>query len=110
MEISERIEDNCAILVTWDPPANTDQSDINHYIVNVTSQNIPAFYVSSAIAILRVPNCRDDIRIQVTAVNRIGCMGQNFEVQASLLDIPAASTEDEPTSATEGGSASTSSK
>ena len=101
-EISKHIENNCVILVTWNPPANTDQCDINQYIVNVTSRNIPADSVSSAVAILRLPECGDDIHIQVAAVNRFGCMGPNIEVQASLLDIP--------TDTTEAGSATTPSK
>jgi hypothetical protein len=42
----------------------------------------------SAISVLRVPNCQDEnTRIQVAAVNRVGCMGINsYEVQPSLLD------------------------
>ena len=65
-------------------------------------------------------NCDDDIRVQVAAVNRIGCVGMNSsEVQPILLDIPTApatndggtaTTEGGSATSTEGGSASTSSK
>ena len=103
VEISERIEDNCVILVTWDPPANTDQSDIDQYIVNVTSRNIRGDTVSSTIHVLHVRDCGDDIHIQVAAMNHFGCVRPySSEVQSRLLDIPTAATED--------GSASTSSK
>ena len=58
---------------------------------------------SSTMSTLTVSNCGDDIRVQVTAVNRIGCVGMNSsEVQPILLDIPATSTK--------GGCTSTSSK
>ena len=89
-------------MVTWDPPANSNPSDIAQYyiVVNVTSQNITADSTSSCVHFLHVPNCRDagGVRIQVAAVNRFGCEGPNVEVQASLLHTT-----------TEGGSASTSS-
>ena len=101
--MSQPLDDICIILVTWDPPANSNPSDIAQYniIVNVTSQNITADSTSSCVHFLRVPNCRDasGVRIQVAAVNRFGCEGPNVEVQASLLHITA-----------EGGSAPTSSK
>ena len=111
-EVSERDENICIILVQWDPPANTDQSDIDQYIVNVTSRNIQADAVLSAIHVLPVPECDDDIRIQVAAVNHFGCEGPNVEVQPSLLDdIPTAPSENGTASTTvQGGSASTSSK
>ena len=95
----------------WDPPADSNPSDIDQYIVNVTSQNILADTVFSAIHVLRVPECDDDIRIQVAAVNHFGCEGPNVEVQPSLLDIPTAPSENKTASATvQGGSASTSSR
>ena len=43
--------------------------------------------ISSTITTLIVPNCRDGIRIQVTAENRFGCRGPSFEVQPNLLNI-----------------------
>ena len=84
VEISEPIGDNCIILVTWDPPANTDQSDIDRYTVNVPSRNI-VDNETSAISLVRIPNCHSDDSIQVAAVNRFGCVGMNSsEVQPSL--------------------------
>ena len=104
-EISRPSDRICIILVTWDPPANSDASDIDQYIVYVPSRNIRDDTASSTISTLEltVSNCSDDIRVQITAVNRIGCVGMNSsEVQPILLDIPATSTK--------GGCTSTSSK
>ena len=114
-EISQprRRDDTCTILVTWDPPANSDASEIDQYIVYVPSRNISNTILSSALSTLTVPNCGDDIRIQVAAVNRIGCVGMNSsEVLPVLLDIPTApaTTEGGSATTTESGSASTSSK
>ena len=105
-----RPRDNiCIILVVWDPPANSDPSDIGQYIVYVPSQDIREV-APSTLTTLTVMNCGDDIRIQVAAVNRVGCVGMNSsEVQATRLDIPAGPT-DEGVTTTEGASASTSSE
>jgi hypothetical protein len=97
-EISRHSDNLCIILVTWDPPASSDASDFDQYIVYVPSRNIRDVS-SSVITTLTVPNCDDDIRVQVAAVNRIGCVGMNSsEVQPDLLDT-------QPTPATEDGSA-----
>ena len=103
-EISQPSDGICIILVTWNPPANSDASDIDQYIVYVPSRNIKVYTSSSTILTLSVSNCGDDIiRVQVAAVNRIGCIGMNSsEVQPILLDIPATTTK--------GGCTSTSSK
>ena len=105
-EISQPRDNICVILVTWDPPANSDASDIDQYIVYVPSQNIRNNVVSSTISTLTLSNCGDDIRVQVAAVSRDGCVGMNSsEVQPVPLDsIPTAPAT------IEGGSASTSSK
>ena len=117
-----RPRDNiCIVLVIWDPPANSDTSDVDQYIVYVPSRNIVMTVSSSStLTTLTVPNCGDDIHVQVVAVNRDGCVGMNSsEVQLTLLDIPIApitgsgngSTTTEGGSATtKGGSAQTSSK
>ena len=98
-------DDVCIILVIWDPPANSDTSDIDQYIVYVPSRDIGMTVQpsSSPLTTLTVPNCDDDdIRVQVAAVNRIGCVGMNSsEVLLVLSTAPAT---------IEGGSASTSSK
>jgi hypothetical protein len=87
----ERRRDICIILVQWGPPANSDASDVNQYIVYIPSRNIRDIS-SSTISTLMVSNCGNDTRIQVAAVNRAGCVGMNSsEVQAVLLDLP---TED----------------
>ena len=110
-EILRPLDNICIILVTWSPPANSDPSDVDQYIVYVPSRNIRDDISSSTLITLTVPNCGDDVRIQVAAVNRVGCVGMNSsEVQPSLLDIPAipATTEGGSNATTEGGSASAS--
>ena len=75
----------CIILVTWDSPADILQSDINNYTLYVSSGS--TVNETTAIAILRVPNCRsNDISIQVATVTQFGCVGQNSsEVRPTLL-------------------------
>ena len=109
-EIS-RLHDNiCIVLVTWDPPANSDAADIAQYIVYVPSRNIEMTVSSSSLSTLTVPNCGDDIHVQVAAMSHVGCVGMNSsEVQLTLLDIPTAPTGNGSTT-TEGGSAQTFSK
>ena len=115
-EVSRPIDTVCIIVVQWDLPANSDGSDIAQYIVyNIPSRNIRNSSLSSTLITTTRPNCGDDIRIQVAAVNRVGCVGMNSsEVQPVPLDIPTAraTTEGGSNATTEGGSgfASTSSK
>ena len=93
VEISRASNGICIILVTWNPPANSDTSDIDQYILYVPSRNIGDDTSSSTISTLTVSNCGDIIRVQVAAVNHIGCVGMNSsEVQPILLDIPASTT------------------
>ena len=97
-EISQTRDNNniiCIILVTWDPPANSDTSDIGQYIVYVPSRNIRDDVSSSTITTLTVSNCGVDTRVQVAAVNSVGCIGLNSsEVPPVLLDdIPNATAE-----------------
>ena len=92
--------------MTWSPLANIDPSDIDQYIVYVPSQGIRDTS-SSTISTFTVPNCGDDTRIQVAAMNRIGCVGMNSsEVQLTLLNIPTPSNGNGSVT-TEGGSATT---
>ena len=92
-EASERIDNNCIILVTWDPPTNVDVSDIGHYIITVPSRNIIQTE-SAAITALRIRNCHRNDSIQVAAVNRFGCVGGNsLQTQPSLLDSIVRTTE-----------------
>ena len=98
--------------MTWDPPANSDASDIDQYRVYVPSRNIREV-LSSTLSTLTVSNCGKDILIQIAAVNRDDCVGMNSsEVQPILLDIPIAPTDNGSATrtTTEGGSAPTSSK
>ena len=109
-EISRPRDNLCIILVTWDPPANSDASDIDQYIIYVASRNIRNDISSSTLlTTLTVSNCGDNIRVQVAAVND-GCVGMNSsEVRLILLDIPNTSNGN-GSATTEGGSAQTSSK
>ena len=105
-EISPLPETACIILVQWNPPANSDLSDISHYIVYVPSRNIREVVDRFTTSTLPVPNCGDDLRIQVAAVNRIGCVGMNSSaVQPVLLNIPTG----RGSTTTKGGSATTAS-
>ena len=92
-QVSERDNDNdCIILVEWDPPTNVDESDIDHYIITVPSQNITENELSTIITI-RERNCRDDDAIQVAAVNRFRCVGENsLQTRPSLLGDIARTT------------------
>ena len=100
VEISEPTAENvCLILVQWDPPASSSESDIDNYIVYIPSRNIRSEQPTT-ISVLRVPNCRNGILfIQVAAVNR-GCIGPtSSEVQPSLFDIQTEPTTITPTEA-----------
>ena len=85
----------CIILVQWDPPANSDASDIDQYIVYVPSRNIRDDILSSTLITLTLSSCGVDVRVQVAAMNRFGCVGMNSsEIQPSPLDdIPNATAE-----------------
>ena len=111
-EISRSIDNVCIILVQWGPPTNSDASDIAKYIVYISSRNIERT-VSAApptFTTLPIMNCGDDARVQIAAVNRIGCVGMNSsEVPPTLRDVPTVPT-DNGSATTEGGSTSTSSK
>jgi hypothetical protein len=113
-EILQPHDNICIILVTWDPPANSDASDvaIDQYIVYVPSRNIRDNISStSTTSTLTVTSCGDDILVQVAAVNRVGCVGMNSsEVQLTLLDIATVPTENVSAMTTNGGSAPTPSK
>ena len=117
VEISRPTDNSCIILMEWDPPANSDASDIGQYnniIVYIPSRNIGKNISSSThtlhVTALTLSNCGDDIRVQVAAVNHDGCVGMNsFEVQPVPLDIPTipATTEGGSYTTTEGGSNTT---
>ena len=94
-EIPQPTVKNCIILVTWDPPAISDGSD--SYIVYVPSQNIKSRNESSALTVLRVPNCREDDRILVAAVNHFGCVGMNSSTMPNLHQPSPLITESEST-------------
>ena len=105
-EISQPRDNICIILVLWDPPANSNGSDVGQYIVYVPSRNIRNDILSSTLITLTLSNCGDDIRVQVSAVNGAGCVGMNSsEVQLTLL--PAVPSDEGATTTTEGGSTTT---
>ena len=86
-ETTQPVNSIYIILVTWIPPAGILQSDIDHYTVYVSSGS--TVIETTAIALLRVPNCRsNDISIQVATITRFGCVGRNSsEVRPILLTI-----------------------
>ena len=92
-QVSQENGNNCIILVTWDPPTNIDESDIDHYIITVPSRNIVETE-SFAITALRIRNCHRNDSIQVAAVNRFECVGEDsLQTRPSLLGSIARTTE-----------------
>ena len=83
--VVSEFQSSCIILVTWSPPTNSDGSDIDHYIVYVPSRNIME-NETSVISVLRLPNCRDDVRIQVAAVNQFDCVGLKSEILLNMFN------------------------
>ena len=103
-QISQDNDSNCIILVQWDPPTNVNESDIDHYIITVPSRNIVETE-SSAITALRIRNCHSNDSIQVAAVNRFGCVGENsLQTRPSLLDDIATTTASTPIGSTSASS------
>ena len=72
--IARLFENDCEILVKWDPPANS--LDITHYIVYVPAPNVDAT-TNSLINSLPLRDCPESFGIKVAAVNRFGCIGIN---------------------------------
>ena len=104
-EISRPRNDICIILVQWDPPANSDASDIDEDIIYIPSRNIREVS-SSTLTTLTVLYCGVDVRIQVATMNRFGCVGMNSsKVQPSPLDdIPNTTAEGASTPAADSAS------
>ena len=72
-------ENECVILVKWDPPANN--LDIDHYIVYVPLLNMDANETSLISTIRLLRDCPESLDIIVAAVNRFGCKGINLTVR-----------------------------
>ena len=89
-------ENECVMLVKWDPPANSH--DIDHYIVYVSMLNM-AVTTDSPIASLPLRDCSKSVDVEVAAVSSFGCIGINSsEVRIQLTPqstSPAASESSE---------------
>ena len=80
-------ENDCEVLVKWDPPANS--LDITNYIVYIPALNINATTDSFIISLL-LRDCPERFNITVAAINRFGCIGSNSS--KVLVQLPPQST------------------
>ena len=71
---AQLFENDCEVLVKWDPPANS--VDITHYMVYVPAPNVNVT-TNSLITSLLLRNCPERFSINVAAVNNFGCIGIN---------------------------------
>ena len=67
-------ENECVILIKWDPPTNS--LDITNYMVYIPAQNM-AVTTDSPISSLPLRDCSERFGIKVAAINRFGCIGIN---------------------------------
>ena len=79
---------SCRLLVTWNPPNNIDISDIERYMVYIPSRNIMTNESSETSLFPSVPNCRNNVSIQVAAINRFRCVGMNSSLMLNLPVVP----------------------
>ena len=96
-------ENECDIILKWDPPANS--FDIDHYIVYVPSLNMDANETSLISTVRLLRDCPESLDINVAAVNRFGCIGisSTVRVQTQLMlqsTSPALPTSQSPESST----------
>ena len=82
------------------PPSNIDMNHIKHYFIRFPSgdRTIP----NTGTGTIRVPNCTQDIRLNVSAVNICGTVGasaSDIEPKRILMPTPttSASTTNEST-------------
>ena len=76
---SDPNDDSCMLVIDLRPPSNIDMNHIKHYCVQFPSGNrtIP----NTGTGCIKVPNCTQDIRLNVSAVNSCDIVG------ASASDI-----------------------
>ena len=79
-------ENDCEILVKWDPPPNS--VDITNYMLYVPTRNMK-ITTNSPIYSLLLRDCPESFGLIVAAVNRFGCIGINSsEVNVTLQPTP----------------------
>ena len=90
---SDPNDDSCMLVIDLRPPSNIDMNHIDCYIIQFLSENrtIP----NTGSGTIKVPDCTQDIRLNVSAINSCGTIG------ASASDIkPKFITTSTPTTST----------
>ena len=88
-------EKNCIVFVEWNRPMNADESDITVYEIQFLSENLNAT-LSSVQFLVRLPNCTQDIKVRLRAVNRCGNVSDYSRIiNASRIDSRGDVTEGE---------------
>ena len=88
-------ENQCVILVKWDPPANS--VDITNYVVYVPVLNMNVT-TDSFISSLPLRDCSQRFGITVAAVNNFGCIGINSSKVYVTVMQPTSTSELSPES------------
>ena len=69
-------ENDCKILVKWDPPANS--IDISSYMVyNIISSIHMDTNTTFLLSFHHLRDCPESVSVKVAAINRFGCIGIN---------------------------------
>ena len=88
-------ENDCEILVNWNPPDNS--LDILHYIVYIPSLNLDATTDSFILSLL-LRDCPESFGVKVAAINRFDCIGINSSELYVQLHVTPQSTSGASTS------------
>ena len=87
-------ENDCEILVKWDPP--TISVDITNYIIYIPVLNMNVT-TDSFIKSLLLRDCPESIGVIIAAINRFGCIGSNSsEVHVPVQLIPQSTSDAAP--------------
>ena len=88
--VLELSENDCEILVKWDPPLNSE--DIINYLIYFPALNMNVT-ADSFIYSLLLRDCPERFNITVAAINRFGCIGINSsEISVTLQMQPISFT------------------
>ena len=68
---------SCIVLIGWNPPANTAESDLSHYLVYVNETNV--LKENLTLTAYPVRTCGSH-NIRVAAINRCDRVGQNSSI------------------------------
>ena len=81
-EILQLSDDDCEILVKWDPPPNS--VEVINYLVYIPALDMKDT-TNSLITSLLLRNCPERLGVKVAAINRFDCIGINSsEVNVTL--------------------------